>query len=95
MTKFGPKYAFLVISSHGDQKTKRTRFPGGISIKWVPRLLLSPVKIRIFCPKTTKVGPKLALLVILYAVGGLVGGCGSWAVTGKTPIYFMYLIFCR
>ena len=32
---------------------------------WVTKLLISPVKIRIFCPKTTKFGPKLALLVIL------------------------------
>ena len=32
---------------------------------WVSKLLLSPVKIRIFCPKTTKFGMKLAILVIL------------------------------
>ena len=27
---------------------------------WVTKLLISPVKKRIFCPKTTKFGPKLA-----------------------------------
>ena len=32
---------------------------------WVTKLLISPVKKRIFCPKTTKFGPKLAFLVIL------------------------------
>ena len=32
---------------------------------WVTKLLVSPVKIRIFCPKTTKFGPKLAFLVNL------------------------------
>ena len=31
----------------------------------VTKLLISPVKKRIFCPKTTKFGPKLALLVNL------------------------------
>ena len=30
---------------------------------WVTKLLISPVKKRIFCPKTTKFGPKLAFLV--------------------------------
>ena len=32
---------------------------------WVTKLLISPVKKRIFCPKTTKFGPKLAFLVNL------------------------------
>ena len=32
---------------------------------WATKLLISPVKKRIFCPKTTKFGPKLAVLVNL------------------------------
>ena len=32
---------------------------------WVTKLLISPVKKRIFCPKTTKFGSKLAFLVNL------------------------------
>ena len=32
---------------------------------WVTKLLISPVKKRIFCPKMTKFGPKLAFLVNL------------------------------
>ena len=32
---------------------------------WVTKLLIFPVKKRIFCPKTTKFGPKLAFLVNL------------------------------
>ena len=32
---------------------------------WVTKLLISPVKKRIFCPKTTKFGPILAFLVNL------------------------------
>ena len=32
---------------------------------WVTKLLISPVKKRIFCPKTTKFGQKLAFLVNL------------------------------
>ena len=69
---------------------------------WVTKLLISPVKKRIFCPKTTKFGPKLAFLVNLgqamqaysvpcwtNSVGGLFGGCGVRAVSRKTPIYFL------
>ena len=60
---------------------------------WVTKLLISPVKKRIFCPKTTKLGPKLAFFVncrfIWCPVGGMVGGCGVWAVSRKTPIYFI------
>ena len=64
---------------------------------WVTKLLISPVKIRIFCPRTTKFGPKLAflfitgqaLLALLVPFGGLVGGCGARAVSRKTPIYFI------
>ena len=55
---------------------------------WVTKILISPGKIRIFCPK-------LALLFILgrliwCPIGGLVGGCGARAVSRKTPIYFIY-----
>ena len=32
---------------------------------WVTKLLISPEKIRIFCPRTTKFGPQLAFLFIL------------------------------
>ena len=32
---------------------------------WAPKLLLSPVKIRILCLKTTQICPKIAFLVIL------------------------------
>ena len=48
-----------------DQKTMRTSCLGGFFIMWVPKLLLTPVKIRIFGPKTAKFGPKYAFLVIL------------------------------
>ena len=67
---------------------------------WVTKLLISPSKKRIFCPKATKFGPKLAFLVnlgqamqafIQCPVGGSVGGCGARAVSRKTPIYFIYL----
>ena len=64
---------------------------------WVPTLLLPPERIRIFGPKTTKFGPKLAFLVILgqalpahfCPVVGLVGGCGARAISRKTPIFFI------
>ena len=65
----------------------------------VTKLLIFPVEIRIFCPKTTKFGPKLAFLVNLgqamqaYSMPccGSVGGCGARAVSRKTPIYFIYI----
>ena len=38
---------------------------GGFSVMWATKLLISPVKKRIFCPKTTKFGPELAFLVNL------------------------------
>ena len=56
---------FLPISSHGDQKPMTTRCLGGFSVMWVTKLLISPIKMRIFCPRTTKFGPKLAFLFIL------------------------------
>ena len=57
-------------------------------------------KKRIFCPKTTKFGPKLTFLVNLgqamqaYSMPccGSVGGCGTRAVSRKTPIYFIIVI---
>ena len=63
---------------------------------WVTKLLISPVKKRIFCSKTTKFSPKLAFLTIAGSfgallVGGLAGGCGARAVSRKKPIYFIYL----
>ena len=63
---------------------------------WVTKLLISPVKKRIFCPKTTQFGLKLAFFVhcrlIWCPVGGSVGGCGARAVSRKTPIYFIFII---
>ena len=66
---------------------------------WVTKLLIFPVEIKIFCPKMTKFGPKLAFLVNLgqtmqdYSMPccGSVGGCGARAVSRKTPIYFMLI----
>ena len=53
--------------------------------------VIFPVKIRIFCPKKSKFGPKLAFLFILGQAlsAHLVDGCGARAVSRKTPIYFM------
>ena len=60
----------------------------------VTKLLISPVKKRIFCPKTTQFGPKLAFLFIAGSFGALLVG---WLVVvarakyRKTPIYFMWV----
>ena len=70
-----------------------TRCLGGFSVMWVTKLLISPVKIRIFCPKKSKFGPKMAFLFFLGQAlpAHLVGGCGARAVSCKTPIYFIYI----
>ena len=95
---FWAKYChFLHILSNDRPKTMCTRCLGEFSVMWVTKLLIFPVEIRIFCPKTTKFGPKLAFLVNLgqamqaYSMPccGSVGGCGARAVSRKTPIYFI------
>ena len=59
---------------------------------WVAKLLISPVKIGNFCPRTTQFGPKLAFSSIAGSFGALLVG---WlvvvvrAVSRKTPIYFI------
>ena len=60
----------------------------------VKKLLISLVKIRIFCPKKSKFGLKMAFLFILGQTlpAHLVGGCGARAVSRKTSIYFMLYI---
>ena len=62
---WGKYWLFCPFCQMPDQITMRTRCPCGFSVVWVTIFLISPVKIRIFCPKTTKFGPKLAFLVIL------------------------------
>ena len=46
-------------------------------------------------PKKSKFGPKMAFLFILGQAlpAHLVGGCGARAVSRKTPIYFILIIF--
>ena len=64
---------------------------------WVTKLLISPVKIRIFCPKTSKFGPKLAFLFIAGSFGALLVGwlvVVAWVSSRKTPIYFIDSFFC-
>ena len=63
---FGPNTGiFCPFRPMPDQKPMRARCLGGFSCIWVTKLLISPVKIMIFCPRTTKFGPKLAFLFIL------------------------------
>ena len=60
---------------------------------WETKLLISPVKIRIFCTKKSKFGPKMAFLLILGQAlpAHLVGGCNARAVSRKTPIFFIII----
>ena len=74
---FGPKRArflaqiwhfWLNISIFGpfgpmpDQKTMGARCLGVFSVTWVPKVLLPPIKIRIFGPKTAIFAPKSNML---------------------------------
>ena len=61
---------------------------------WITKFLISPVKIRFFCPKKSKFGPKMAFLFFMgqFLPAHLVGGCGARAVSHKTPIYFMIMV---
>ena len=48
-----------------------------------------------FLPKNDPIWPKIGIFVrwlIWCPVGGMVGGCGPWAVSRETPIYFILLI---
>ena len=52
-------------------------------------------KKRIFCPKTSKFGPKLAFLFIADSFGALLVGwlvVVARAVSRKTPIYFIDIV---
>ena len=90
---FGPNIGiFGPFDPMPDQKRMRIRW---FSVMWVPKLLLPPVKISIFCPQTAKFCPKYAFLgtyrpcwFIWCPVGWLVGGCGARAVFRKTLLYY-------
>ena len=67
----------------------------------VPKLLLSPVKIRIFCPRTTKFGSKLAFLFILgqallaHLVPCWWVGWGLWragCISQDTYLLYVYIV---
>ena len=64
---------------------------------WVTKLLISPVKKRIFCPKTTKFGPKLAFLVNLgQAMQAYSGPCrlvGWWLWRAGCILQDTYLLY--
>ena len=68
---------------------------------WVTKLLIFPVEIKIFCPKMTKFGPKLAFLVNLgQAMQAYMVPCwwvGWWlwrAGCISQDTYLLYCIFC-
>ena len=82
-----------------DQNTMQTRYIGCFSVMWVPKLLLSPVKIRIFFPNH-QIWPKIGIFGhfgpgLAGSFGALLVGWlvvfGARAVSRKTPIYFMSL----
>ena len=65
---------------------------------WVTKLLISQVKKRIFCPKTTKFGPKLAFLVDLgQAMQAFLVPCWSvswWLWRAGCISQDTYILYC-
>ena len=100
---FWAKYwHFLPIWSHARPKSVRTMCLGGFFVMWVTKLLIFPVEIRIFCPKTTKFGPKLAFLVNLgQAMQGYSVPCWwvSWWLWRAGCIlqdaYLLFITWCK
>ena len=103
--KFGPKYAiwsfwakywhFWPIWSHAWPKNNANKVPRCFfSVMWVPKLLLSSVRIGICCPKTT-IWPEIGIFghfgqALQWCPDGeLFGGCGARAASRKTPVYFI------
>ena len=68
----------------------RTRCLGGFSVIKGTKLLTSPVKKRIFCPKRTKFGPKLAFLFKAGSFGALLVG---WLVVMARGLYLARHLF--
>ena len=83
---FSTKYwHFLPISSHARPKINANKVLGGFSAMRVTTLYRSPVKIRTFCPRMTKFGPKLAFLPSLAgSFGALLVG---WLVVVARRLY--------
>ena len=98
---FWAKYChFLHILSHARPKTNTNKVPRW-GFRYVGiKLLISRVKIRIFCPKTSKFGPKLAFLVNLgqamqaYSVPCWWAGWWLWrAGCISQDTYLLYVIY--
>ena len=53
---------FVPFGPMPDQKTMGARCLGVFSVTWVPKVLLPPIKIRIFGPKTAIFAPKSNML---------------------------------
>ena len=69
---FGPNIGIICpFFPMPDQKPMPTRCLGCFFVMWVTKLLISPVKIRTFCPKPSKFGPKFAFLSIAGSFGAL------------------------
>ena len=88
------KICILHILSNTRPKTNVNKVPG-----WVFRYVGNKVfdfssKKRIFCPKTTQFGPKLAFFVhcrlIWCPVGGLAGGFGAGCISQDAYLLYYY-----
>ena len=69
ISNFGP------LNPMPDPKKIPTSCLGGFFVMWVPKLLPPPVRIRIFGPKTAKIGPKYAFLVLVFMLRGYQNFC--------------------
>ena len=68
-----------------DQKTKQTRCLDGFSVLCIPKLLLTPINIRFFGPKTANFGPIYAFVVILEYTWNIWNIYGIYDPFGAIP----------
>ena len=61
---------------------------------WVTKLLISPVKKKDFLPKNDQIWPKIGIFGQFWpGHAGLFGALLLRAVSRKTPIYFIIIVF--
>ena len=78
-----------------DQKTMQTRCLGGFSVMWVTKLLISPVRIRVFLPKNDQIWSKICIFGHLEP--GPAGSFGAplvgWLVVVARGLYLARHLF--
>ena len=76
-----------------DQKQCKQGARGVFSVVWVQIRIFGPDTAK-FCPKNAFLGTYRPCRLIWCPVAWLLGGCCAWAVSRKTPIFFIcYMLY--